>query len=499
MKLGAEYLYAKVSDFRCVPCQGLYDATVGPIPANIESIFPDVLNADTWNLAALSSITRSVQGIFGKPDTLIPRYTSGVWVQDDWTVTPRLTLNLGLRYDVELNAFANDVELLPWMPGNRATDTNNLAPRLGSSFSLNDRTVIRGGFGLYFGTFYNPHLMKYATQALRFTVFNDDRPDFASNPFQGVTFESVLAKLCTPALEPGCLRRDAVIYPEKFEMPLSYQSSIGIQRQLGTTMAIEADYVYIVTRKAPITTPPDNVNLTYNPATGANYPFSDLSRRPFPHWGIVTLTRPGQRFNSHALQTAFTKRMSDGWQASATYTLAGLWDAVQRPIQWTGSGFEEVPFATAPDLGGDYSLAVSDQRHRAVINGIWQLRYGFQLSGLYFFGSGERYPTSWGVNLRGGAGNNAGERRLRPNGTYVERNNLVGKPIHRVDLRLQRRFPLGGRAGIDGILELFNVFNHANYGRYVTQEVSRLYGQPQQNPLVAYLPRMLQLGFRFAF
>jgi hypothetical protein len=88
---------------------------------------------------------------------------------------------------------------------------------------------------------------------------------------------------------------------------------------------------------------------------------------------------------------------------------------------------------------------------------------------------------------------------LRPNGTIVPRNNFVGKPIHRVDLRLQRRFPLGGRAGIDGILEVFNVFNHANFGRYITQEVSRLYGQPQQNPLVAYLPRMLQLGFRFAF
>jgi hypothetical protein len=144
-------------------------------------------------------------------------------------------------------------------------------------------------------------------------------------------------------------------------------------------------------------------------------------------------------------------------------------------------------------------LAITDQRHRAVFNGIWQLQYGFQLSGLYFFGSGERYDTRWGPDLRRIGGTRPGEHRLRPDGTIVPRNNFVGKPIHRVDLRLQRRFSLGGRAGIDGILEVFDAFNHANYGSYVTQESSRNYGQSQQVSNVAYFPRTLQLGFRFAF
>ena len=93
----------------------------------------------------------------------------------------------------------------------------------------------------------------------------------------------------------------------------------------------------------------------------------------------------------------------------------------------------------------------------------------------------------------------SGENRLRPDGTIAPRNNLVGSPIHRVDLRLQRRFPLGGRAGVDGLVELFNVFNHTNYGAYTTQEVSKVYGQPSQNLNVSYTPRSLQLGFRFAF
>ena len=81
----------------------------------------------------------------------------------------------------------------------------------------------------------------------------------------------------------------------------------------------------------------------------------------------------------------------------------------------------------------------------------------------------------------------------------IPRNNFVGKPIHRVDVRGQRRFSLGGRTGIDGIVEVFNLFNHANYGSYALTEVSRNYGQPSQNRGVAYAPRTLQLGFRFAF
>ena len=150
------------------------------------------------------------------------------------------------------------------------------------------------------------------------------------------------------------------------------------------------------------------------------------------------------------------------------------------------------------EVCGEYGFSVGDQRHRAVFNGIWDLPMKFQVSGLYFFGSGERFATSYGTDLRN-LGTTSGERRLRPDGTIVPRNDFVGKAIHRVDLRVQRRFPLGGRVGVDGILELFNAFNHANYGSYTTQEVSRSYGTPSQNANVAYAPRMLQLGFRLAF
>jgi hypothetical protein len=503
MKLGAEYLYMEITDLRCVFCHGQLDASAGPIPSNVESLFPDVYDASTWNLAALSPISVRWRQAFGSSfGSVIPRYTSATWVQDDWTVSSRLTLNLGVRYDVELNAFANDIKMLPFLTGNQPNDTNNVSPRLGFSFSQNDRTVLRGGYGVYFGTVQNAHFAKFYVQTASIAVANDGRPDFASNPWNGPapTYASLVVNYCTAALVLGCVRPEVQtggsVNNPNMAMPYSHQASIGLQRQLGDTMAIEADYVYTGMRGHPADLP---VNVSYDPVTGVNYPFSDLSKRPFPEWGYVSLTFNGARSNYHALQTAFTKRFSGGWQASGTYTLSALRDAGPRPVRWNGSGFETVPFETAPDLGGAYTLAVGNQRHRATVNGVWELPYGLQLSGLYFFGSGERFRTTYGVDLRRLGAQRPNELRLRPDGTFVPRNNFVGEPIHRVDLRVQRRFPLAGRAAIDGYLEMYNIFNHANYGSYTTVETNANFGRPNQNINVAYAPRTLQLGFRFAF
>jgi hypothetical protein len=81
----------------------------------------------------------------------------------------------------------------------------------------------------------------------------------------------------------------------------------------------------------------------------------------------------------------------------------------------------------------------------------------------------------------------------------MPRNSLVGDPIHRVDMRIQRRFALARHAAFDGIVEVFNLFNHANYGSYITAESNTRYGTPTSNINVAYQPRMMQLGFRATF
>ena len=182
------------------------------------------------------------------------------------------------------------------------------------------------------------------------------------------------------------------------------------------------------------------------------------------------------------------------WSANATYTLGFYKDNEGQPY----SGLDEVPFPVQPYLGNEYTYAEGDQRHRAVLNGIWDAGYGIQLSGIYFYGSGLRYYTDWGGDV-GRVGSTAQGGRLRTDLTVVPRNNFVGDPIHRVDLRLQERIPLSGRLAIDGIVEIFNLFDRANFGSYTLDESSAAFGRPAQNANLAYAPRTVQLGFRLSF
>jgi hypothetical protein len=284
-----------------------------------------------------------------------------------------------------------------------------------------------------------------------------------------------------------------MVAPAEYSTQLgrTWQTSIGLQRQIGSTVAVEADYVYSQGRNEKDVL--DNMNLTYNPATGANYPFSDISRRAYPEFGAISMVIRGGRSSYHALQTAITKRLSRRWQGSATYTLSGLWDATPPPF----SGLAPVPFATSPDMGNEFTLAATDLRHRAVFNGIWQVGRGFQVSSIYYLGLGERTSTIYGGDLRQIAGVGGGEvlvrQRLRPDGSVVPRNSFTQPARKRFDLRLQQRLPLGRRVALDGIAEMFNLFNSPNW-TIETQESNRQFGRPITGEY-----RRAQLGFRLTF
>ena len=498
MKIGGEFLYHYHTMYWCNSCNGSLDATGGDPPANLEQLFPVWNDASTWNVAALASVTRIFRQSVGPMFITSPRQVIGTWLQDDWQLTPRLTLNLGVRYDLLIGALGEEAELLPFVPGNRSADKNNVQPRLGFAYSLNDRTVLRGGTGIYYADLPNQHahwIRAWATQA-QAEVLSDGRPDFPINPYNGPqpTKEQVEQRYCSVSNVPGCLRRaiNSQLINAKFQVPYSYQGSIGMQRQLGEAIAVEADYAFTGGRHEVIN---QNVNLSYNPATGANYAFTDIARRPYPNFGQVNMDFSEARSNLHSLQTAITKRMSHNWQASATYTLSELEDSTANPLEIDLTPKANFPLAL--DVGEEYGLAATDQRHRAVFDAVWEAGYGFQLSGLYFFGSGQRFATTYGADLRNTG--TTGGSRLRANGTVMPRNAIVGEPIHRVDLRVQRQFALTGRAAVAGILEIYNVFNHKNYGSYVSAETNANYGKPQSNENQAYRPRMLQLGFRLTF
>ena len=84
-------------------------------------------------------------------------------------------------------------------------------------------------------------------------------------------------------------------------------------------------------------------------------------------------------------------------------------------------------------------------------------------------------------------------------GDLVPRNALRGLALHRVDARLSKDINLPGNVKITGIAEVFNLFNHENYGSYNGQLNSTTFGLPRQNLLNAYQPRVMQLAFRIGF
>jgi hypothetical protein len=499
MKAGGEYLFMNELTRNCRNCMGQIDARNGTIPpALMQSIFPDAFNADTWNLNALSPFTRRYT--LGISETFITEFDvprTAAWVQDDWHIADNLTLNLGLRYDLISNAWANDSRVPPILEAGRPDDTDNIQPRVGFAYQVDDRTVVRGGVGRYYGdVLTNLQMWTMGNETIASVeVTNDGRADFARNPFNGPapTTAQAFANFCDVNNRPGCLTRglqELAPPPEYAEIQNSWQTSFGVQRQLGGVAALELDYVYNGSRNEKIIM--DNVNVGYNPATGVNFPYSVASTRPYPLMGIISVTPYTGWSNYHAMQSALTKRFSSNWQGSVTYTLGWLRNAESNPM----SGARIVDFAVAPDLGNEYTLAENDQRHRVVFNGIWQAGFGFQVSGVYFYGSGERLGATTGVDNRDLG---AGPQRLRRDGSIVPRNDFVGEPVHRVDLRLQERIPMPGRMSIDGIFEVFNLFDRANFGSYNLNESSAAYGQPEQNTNIAYAPRTLQLGFRLTF
>src|SRR5256712_8360226 len=185
LKVGGEYLHYPQYVFFCNNCNPTIDATNGDIPANLVTLFPDINNADTWNLAPLSPITKTFLQGTGTFKYYNQREVGAAWVQDDWTVTPRLTLNLGLRYDVAKGLFAENTAVPPFLPAGRKAQRNRFQPRPGFAFTLDDKTVIRGGVGKFFGDVSDQPALWASGWSLQLhpQAANDGRPDFAANPF----------------------------------------------------------------------------------------------------------------------------------------------------------------------------------------------------------------------------------------------------------------------------------------------------------------------------
>jgi hypothetical protein len=249
-------------------------------------------------------------------------------------------------------------------------------------------------------------------------------------------------------------------------------------------------------------------NLFFNPATG--YSLNPTTAgRPDPRYGVIQWLESKGKADYGAISTAVNRRYRNNWQASLSYTLMLYMNDNTTNFQYQGDN----PFN--PDA--EWARSQEFQRHTLRLNGIWRIPVwgGINLSGAYLYGSGNYYQTNFAANPFGHGGitryvtaattvpAEIADRFDGPTsfavGDVIPRNALRGFPLHRIDTRVSKDIPLGGNRKLSAIAEVFNITNHANYGAYNGQVNSATFGQPRQQLLNAYQPRVMQLAFRFAF
>ena len=538
-KIGGEFLKWKDSGYWEHNQRGFF--LFGATPADIARRFPlDAWNdASRWDLSGLDSLVirydinfpfYSARVQCPSPPELpsgncrwgldfddsgsnleIPRPTWGVWFGDTWAVNSRLTLNMGVRYDLDWGATAPPGVRETSVPVNNGLftedvgfkngirDYNNVAPRVGFSWNVlgTGAFVIRGGSGIYYGLPTSElafdHQMFNGQRILVNSYVNDGQPGFIADPTRGLTAADYFSgRVPLPPQAPWVIAHE-------YEMPYTFQNIIGFQRQLGERSAFDADLTYW---HAYDMGHERDANLFYDPATGFNKnPI--VFGRPRSDFTEIKLRESVGEADYLALATQFTRRYANNFQGNVTYTLMFFkHDNGAGTSGFGGSRFNQF------NVDEEWGRSVDFQRHTLRLNGIVRAPWGINLAGIYFFGSGNYYPRFWAANPFGISNFNVALNRLRPNenGVFdplrsdliIERNSLKGRPIHKVDLRVMKEVPIGPMK-VAGIFEVFNLLNHENYGNYNGQENSTTFGSPRQLLNVAYLPRAMQLAFKITF
>lgn len=473
-------------------------------PANLATCCGGVDNT-SWDRSQFPIPVRYTQAL-GDFTISSPNYIYAAYLQDDWTVGPRVTLNLGVRYDLETGSLATDQTGLSVKP--RDNDINNFQPRVGFAWDLfgSGRTIVRGGGGLYYDQVWlNLTFNQIRTNTGRqvvVTTFNTaNDPNFARNPLGGLGFDDF--KRVEGAVNVTRFAEDA-------EQPHVWTGSFGIGQQLTSTLAFSADYVYQRSDSMLVTTDsnlfcclPDGNALPVRAGT-----FPELggavagAGRPDPRFNTITTYNFTGKSRYHGLQVGIDKRMANNYQFGISYLLSKTDDLGSSPNNMF-------------DIDDDFSRSALDQRHRLVVNWVSRLPYELTFGGILSTGSGRPInPTTGGVDVNGDA-QTAGDRPICgvdarfavgcqqlgiPNGQRVPRNAFLSNETLKVDLRLARRFKVGG-VDIDPGFEVFNLFNRRNYdpARYNRSLSSATFAAPGRSDLLPYLPRQMQLGVRVSF
>lgn len=450
-----------------------------------------------------NSLTVPIEALYGvgNPDLSSDNTEFGVYIQDDWAVSSRLTISLGLRYDYETDMFDSDYvtpanvrnALGSKLPAKYFTDGNDREvfdsawqPRVGFSYDLSGEgtTVVFGGWGRFYDrVLYNYGLdekyrLNYGVRNFRFSADGAPRdgqptilwrPEFLSrNGLNGL-----IASGLAPNPEVFLIENDT-------RPPVADQWSLGLRQNFGN-WAIDLTYVNIRSENG-FSFIFGNRNAEGNCCVQLAPGFSNvlLSTDDKQSWfdGIyLTVDRPfhgGGKFP---------------WGMRLAYTYG--------EAEQNGGDLFSLDFPTVADYPR-YPTA-NDERHRIVYSAMVGMPWGLRASTLITLGSGLPYNI---FDASRGFGPN--EFRFRRNEGQPEQYDFIipdAWAYRSVDLRLEKSFALGSFGDLGVILEAFNVFDFENYGCYQgfkppAPEVNPKFGQPD---CLVEPGRRLQAGLTLAF
>jgi outer membrane receptor protein involved in Fe transport len=407
-----------------------------------------------------------------------------VFLQDDWRVRNNLTLNLGVRYDIQntakppgLNPTAAAVGIFT----NRLeTDKNNIAPRLGFAWQplQNGRTVVRGGYGMFYGRtpsiFVGTAHNQNGISIIQKTFFTTDIPAYPNTKCGA----PVASPSCAPPTAGTAAPPTILFLQPKYVQPVVQQANLNVEHQITNDVSITVGYQYVKgnhlqrTRDINLGTP---VPTAYTIATGGGgtyLRYAGAAGNPTrPIAGFLQMFQFESSASSlyHGGFIQLKKRMSRNFQGQVAYTYSHVID--DRPDATAvvpGTDNAKMLFDPKCDRC-DRANGDNDQRHRFVVSGIWTLNYanslskpaqvflgGWEMSTIFTAQSGQPYTGKVGSDFNND-GNSATDRVPQEG-----RNTFVAPNTWSLDPRFTKTFNFNERARLQLMVEAFNITNHFN-------------------------------------
>ncbi|MCY7374684.1 MAG: TonB-dependent receptor [Pyrinomonadaceae bacterium] len=408
----------------------------------------------------------------------------GFFVQDDWRVIPKLTLNLGLRYDYQRIAKPLITNPNPALlaagfnTGFRPNDRNNLAPRVGFAYSFDEKSVLRGGYGLFYAR--TPAILtgtahsQNGIQVVAIDIVCRLNLNLANNC---PTYPNVFTAPPTgAALAPINL----YLFNRNYEQPFTQQARVQYEREVFANTNFSVQYTLFRgsdltrTRNANLSAPVTTVVPIYSGATPTGETFTFVrspAARPIPTFQRISLFESTAKSFYQGLSFELNRRFANRWQFNTSYTLSRAKDDKPDQTSVVPGGGDDAKIAENQfDLTGEYGRSDLDVRHRFIFSPVYEtgtFKYSenkvvrailsdYILTGIVTAQSGLAYSA-----LVSGDPNGDGITSTdRVPGT--RRNEFSTPSTFQVDLRVGRAIRFGERARLTLFAEGFNIFNRSN-------------------------------------